>query len=566
MINLYKLSAALLLAASAATSYAADGTLTIKVSNPSEIEVSIKKGYSSEPEIIAPQGDRYVVEFEHYWDIFITPREGYKVANITGVTASGDKIDKPNAGWTFNSDDFSYSIYSSSYSNNLSGYSYDVVTEAYVAPQWTVSVDINNPAALSGGVFKAGKETVAATTGVNSLVINPDQGKTFEANMTYSVKEATLTFNGNVVEPDITYDGRFTYKFDLEENSVIKIDAVMETPVCYIVCPDPAHVKAFYPDGETPLTLSEGRTELTYTVGSTLRLMPDAGYRLKCSDNLTYDSYTKTYSVYFTGGQGGQEYAVEAEVYTEPTANITVNLADAGIVSYIGFTPGYNPHRSFEVGDNVYSYNTEDVNMMEIDYSATSEDEVIAACNGKVLEIGHDRYGALCSEISLEAGNYWIAVRKRLSGDYNGAVTFTGNEEHTLFTLEFNPGGVIEQASDALTASLLSGGTAIADLPMTFDKGMAYITVDTEPLSKGEYTVSVPAGMLKVNGAVLGAQTAVFTYDKNDAISEIETAPTASKAIYGIDGRIISDKATPEAIESLRPGLYIIGGKKVIIR
>lgn len=532
----------------------------------------MQKGYGGEIVDIPAEGKVFTVEYENYWDIFIAPADGYRVSSITGVDGKGLAIEKENAGWTYDSKTFTYTIYSSNYGTNLNGYQFKVQTETYVAPKWDINVNINNVEALSGGQFSVGIQTVKAVNGDNKVSINPDQGKGFEATLTPSVQTATLTLNGTTVVPDTTYDGRLRYRFDLEGNSNIVLNATMENPVCYIECDDPAHMTAYYPDAETVYPLKAGRQELTYTVGSTLAVYPAEGYKLVCSDNMSYDQSTKSYSVRFTGGQSGQTYKIESQVYVAPIAHITLNLTDADLVTYVGFTPGYNPHRSFEKGDNYYEYNLEDVNMMEVDYNAETEDEIIAACNDTVLAIGKDFYGDLCSEIALTTpGEYWIAVRPRLTGDWSGEATWlecdtTIGDFKANYIVSFNPGGVLENANAEANVELLGTAGKVADVNARMHHGDLLLYVDKEDLKAGVYTVSIPAGMWRVNGASLSAATRSFEVEDVSVGSIGIDANTADMPVYSIDGRIVAPAANEEAIRALAPGLYIIGGKKMIIK
>lgn len=565
MTRILKSILALFALAAPLAAQAADGTFTIAVDDPARVTVTMQHGYGGDIETFTPVGNVFTVDYGTYWDVFITPKEGFRVKSITGKKSSGAAIDSENAGWKFNVDNDSYSIYGSSF-NVLNGNQYTVETEVYTAPSWNITVDINDIKALSGGTFKAGNSTITAVAGENKFTINPDKGKACNMILTPSVLTAQLTLNGNVVVPDTSYTGALQYKFDLTDNAVVKLNATMENPVCYIVADDPAHIVATYPNSETPLTLKKGRNELTYTVGSTLTLAAAEGYKLNCSDNLTYNSSSKTYSVYFSGGQSGQEYIVNSEVYVAPMAYVTLNLVDSTLVTYANFTPGYNPVRTFFVGDNKYEYNTDDVNHMEIDYKGDSENEIIAACNDTLLEISKSFYGDLCSQIDLKAGEYYIAVRARLSGDFTGTYSLESDEKHELWTLSFNPGGILEIADATATVDLLSDGKKVATAQTEIKKGIAYMAfsgIDTLP--NGTYTVSVPAGMFRVNGALAPAASKAFEVHNEDSVESI-FAPDARHDVFAIDGRIVCRDADASLIRSLAPGIYIVAGKKLIIK
>ena len=574
MSKIYKFLLTLAVVCAGLNAEAADGKFTIECNNPDQITVTMKKGYSGSTETIVPEGNVFTLEFENYWDIYITPKDGFHVTSLTGVDGTGANIEKDNAGWKYDNINFSYSIYSSKYGTFLDGYKFKVESDVYVAPQWNISVNVNHPEAFAQGTFKVGKETVTAVQGENKITINPDQGKLFSAILTPSVNAVTLTQNGSVVTPEETYDGRFKYEFDLVENANIVLNATMENPVCYVDCKNAGKIIAYYPDTETSYVLNEGHNELTYTVGSKLRVYAAEGYRLICSDNMSYDSSTKSYVVSFTGGQSGQTYTIEAEEYIEPIAHIILNLTDPTLVTYVGFSPGYNPVRSFKEGDNEYKYNTDEINMMEIDYKAETETDVISACNDQVLTVTKDFYGDFISEIPLkEAGEYWIAVRQRLTGDWAGTATWTRTSNEYEggridFTLDFNPGGVLEIADETQHIELLKGTEKVCELGVLMHHGQLWLSYGDAALTAGKYTVKVPAGMWKVNGALLGEQTFDFDYDGGaSGMKDVFSNNLDTKSpVYAIDGRLVAPVATPEVVKSLGRGLYIIGGKKIIVK
>lgn len=573
MTNLYKFLFVLTALFTAMSAQAADGRFTIEANHPDQISVTMIKGYGGDTVTFTPQGKVFTVEYDNWWDITITPKKGFHVTSITGVDSKGKPVEKENAGWRYNQENFTYTIYSSTSGTILNGYQFKVDSDVYVAPQWNISVDINHPEALSQGTFKVGIETVTAVKGDNRVTINPDQGKFFDAILTPSVETATLTLNGSTITPDTTSDGRLKYKFDLVENAKVVLNATMENPVCWLDCNGVDHIIASYPDTDTSYTLKEGRQELQYTVGSTLRVYAAEGYRLVYSDNMSYDSYTKSYTVTFTGGQSGQTYTIKAEEYVEPVARVVLNLTDPSLVTYVAFSPGYNPHRTFEAGDNLYTYNLEEINSMEIDYKAEKEDDVISACNDQVLTITKDTYGDFISEIALTTpGEYWIAVRERLTGDWAGTPSWaqtdtTLNDAKVNFTLGFNPGGVIEPADASKRIELMRGAEKVCDIGAVMHHGELWMSYGDTELTSGDYTVKVPAGMWKVNGALLGELTYGFKVERpDDGIEDIFDGHNATSHVYSIDGRLAAPAATPEALRSLEPGIYIVAGKKILVK
>ena len=74
--------------------------------------------------------------------------------------------------------------------------------------------------------------------------------------------------------------------------------------------------------------------------------------------------------------------------------------------------------------------------------------------------------------------------------------------------------------------------------------------------------------MWKVNGALLGEQTFDFDYDGGaSGMKDVFSNNLDTKSpVYAIDGRLVAPVATPEVVKSLGRGLYIIGGKKIIVK
>lgn len=563
MLKIYRFIQALTLTAvGTLTASAADGSFVIEPDNASHIIVQ-----TGNPKTDVPAVDgKFNVSYTNWVDVIITPADGFIIESIVGYNHSGTPVNQENGGWKYNSSDYSYSIYSTS-SNPHNGFRYVVTTRPYIRPSWNISVTINNVKALAGGIFKAGKETITAENGENKFTINPDNGKAFSMDLTRSVKSATLTFNGNVQVPDTSYDGHLQYKFDLTDNSTITLEATLENPVCHIDVNDPSKVLAYYPDADTRYDFKAGRNDFTYEVGKTLTLYAAEGYKLECSDNFEYNSSTKAYSIYFRGGESGVVYTVNTVEYTAPIANINLNVDDPALLTCVFFRPGFNIVRQFNAGDNLYSHNTEDISSMEIDYSVENSEEIIAACNDRILEITTDIYGDLISEINdLKAGDYFIAVRRRLAGDYAGQTTITSDSTHAVWTLSFNPGGVLEIADENASIDMIKDNMTIASAQVVMKNGTASLTFPVRNLVPGDYTVSVPAGMFRVNGASLPRQTSEFTIEQNnDGVNSVFIDGTLVD-VYSIDGRIVIRQADADALRHLAPGLYIAGGRKFIVK
>ncbi|MDE6811912.1 MAG: hypothetical protein K2J15_06120, partial [Muribaculaceae bacterium] len=80
----------------------------------------------------------------------------------------------------------------------------------------------------------------------------------------------------------------------------------------------------------------------------------------------------------------------------------------------------------------------------------------------------------------------------------------------------------------------------------------------------GTYVFSIPGSDVIVDGYNYPVN---FTYTINSGMSAVNI-PAANQAadIYAIDGRIVARNASIDVIKTLNPGLYIINGKKVLVR
>ena len=50
-----------------------------------------------------------------------------------------------------------------------------------------------------------------------------------------------------------------------------------------------------------------------------------------------------------------------------------------------------------------------------------------------------------------------------------------------------------------------------------------------------------------------------------DGISSV-TADTSNTAVYSLQGVRVADNASQETLRTLPPGIYIVGGKKIVVR
>lgn len=89
--------------------------------------------------------------------------------------------------------------------------------------------------------------------------------------------------------------------------------------------------------------------------------------------------------------------------------------------------------------------------------------------------------------------------------------------------------------------------------------------IEPKITEQGVYTLSVPAGMFIFGDDLSAALTAVYTVGISSVSSVmVETADTYN--VYTISGVCVLSTADAADLSTLRPGLYIINGKKVLVK
>lgn len=128
---------------------------------------------------------------------------------------------------------------------------------------------------------------------------------------------------------------------------------------------------------------------------------------------------------------------------------------------------------------------------------------------------------------------------------------------------------------EAKNVTLKKGTYATVNLgTIEFTADVALTTVDEHPAieitpyapfaQKGTYVFNVPGANLNVDGV---NYTINISYDVDTESTIVETVATPESVnVYAVDGRVVVRNASVNTLKSLNPGLYIINGKKVLIR
>lgn len=542
--------------AAAGFSVSAANTFIIDVDDASRIKYQSGQTSASYVEYPLQNGENTITQTGSE-DFVLTPRQGYLIESITAYEADGS-VRTPH-GWSYSSTDDSYKIYF--LGSNTPAARYVVKTKVDDSPVYTLTINIDNPQAVKGGSYRVGNQTIVPQTGSQTIEYNPGKGLEFYLQLRPSVTEATFTRNGSAIDPaGVMSDGTRTYKFNMGQTESISITTTMETPEYFLNIDDPSHVEVYCPSNTLLTDLTAGENRLLYNYGDRLVVKAKEGYRVQDIVNMSYSSYSEEYSYTFSDGDSGMRFNIVTEEFTPPTADITINLDNLGIVNYIAL--GSNEF-DFVLGDNDYTFRIDKTPTATIYYKSSYDDRAIATLNGEPLEIIPSMWSAYYSEIPAKEGeSYRVVVRELLEGDYTGSVEVDGDSYD--WTLSFAPAGIITVANPDAKATISSAArSSIAHAALTAGENDVKFSFADE-LPDGEYTLSVPAGMFTINGAASPAVTHNFTLI-NTGIADINATQEAVD-VYSIDGRVILRGADKEAISTLDKGVYIINGKKIIVK
>ena len=122
----------------------------------------------------------------------------------------------------------------------------------------------------------------------------------------------------------------------------------------------------------------------------------------------------------------------------------------------------------------------------------------------------------------------------------------------------------VELAEDATITLKNAAGT---DMPIETSVKDNVLTVKANPeiTEAGEYTLAIAAGSLLIDGLAYDKAIYLDYSIKSNAIDAVFAGET-SLDIYGIDGTVVVRKATRDDLRTLSKGIYVIGGKKVIVK
>lgn len=522
----------------------------IDIDDASHVKYETGAYYGAYQEVALQNGENVITQTSSE-DFVLTPRPGFLIESITAYEADGS-IRDPH-GWTYHSNDDSYSIY---FISTTPAAKYVVKTKVDDSPVYSLTITFDNAGCAKGNKFKIGNTEYPVQAGTQTVTYNPNKGKQFYMQLRPSVISATFTRNGVAREPEGTMaDGTRTYKFNLEETENISVTTVMETPEFFLTIDDPSHVKVYFPDNSTQLTnLVAGENRLLYNDGDGLRIEAVNGYKVKEIVNMNYNSLSEYYFYYFKDGNSGMRFNVITEEFTPPTATVTLNLDNLGIVNHLGLESNT---WDFVNGDNNYTFRTDKVPALSVNYKIAYYNKIIASCNGEELPVLNSMWDSQYSEVTTTEGEHYRIVVRELMDEYTGTAT-ASTDDNKVWNVNFTNAGIIRAAGAEGARIVSTARTEYRPISTEIDENDVKYTFE-DGIPAGDYTLEIPAGAYTINGAPSPAVSHAFTMQVV-GIDGIAADNNNAPLIYTIDGRRIS------SADDLEPGLYIINGKKTIIK
>ena len=97
-----------------------------------------------------------------------------------------------------------------------------------------------------------------------------------------------------------------------------------------------------------------------------------------------------------------------------------------------------------------------------------------------------------------------------------------------------------------------------------------FMNADEEPIdaitADGDWTLTIQSGAFSYDGDSNDLITAVYHVDHTVGVAEIEGAEDGTVTVVSIDGKVLLRNAPADAVNGLENGLYIVNGKKVLVK
>jgi hypothetical protein len=508
---------------------AADGQFTLTIDDPTKVRCTLSGLYRDMiPLVTAGQATtiKYITSSESTMTV-----QSATSSNIYKVTQNGQTLTA------------SYG----SYYINLANGDDIVVSVNYPDEKVKVTFEYTDPKA----------EGCVTGVTVNDEAVS-DYANGFEAQLGATIY---LSLNNNdyniqdiyVNDSRQSYYGYSYFSFQLTDASVIKFDATKyEAFKATINIDDPDRVKVTRPSGYSTetLTLTAGDNLLDFTSGknNTLTFTPNSGYQI----NSISDGTTE----YFTGSSKTATVTIsEGQTLTVTSGEITY---DSKAVLYIDDITIANSYAYCRTPDNEYADTKSGYNLVKFNASAngfaygfygnTVGANYYGTVNGEALTPTSKSDTSLYFDIKYQDGDVYKIF---FAGEPNKyAVTFDVDDATAD---KFSVTRDIIDAVANYTAGFSSYQGTQIDITTTLEDAVVTVNdVALEP-SEGVYTFTV------------NADSVVKLADKNSSVSIIASDDDAI-TVYNLQGIRVLNNANAAQIKALPKGLYIVNGKKQIVK
>lgn len=155
-----------------------------------------------------------------------------------------------------------------------------------------------------------------------------------------------------------------------------------------------------------------------------------------------------------------------------------------------------------------------------------------------------------------------------LTPEYENGYEFIGSI--SSFEVYFDKASTLEldENYDQPVVTTAEGNDVITEVSLTplEDRAGLKVTLTPPVELNGGYVITIPAGIMHLDKSLNPEY--VLNYSISGGISGVDAnvAEATAVTVYGVDGTIVLRDAAPEAVKALPAGLYIVNGKKVVIR
>lgn len=396
-------------------------------------------------------------------------------------------------------------------------------------------------------VFAEGSEGCVTEVSVDDVAVEnyTDENFTVKAGKRIKVTGDIQNWNfDSFIVNGVTQYFYGTYEQTVTEETTINIAAhKYSTLTVGITVDDPSHIKAFrgYSYNNDRISLNPGRNEIEFPeTNTTLSIEAESGcYIVSITDGT--NEYKDAYSITVTDGMeltvttGAINRDKEAVLYIDDRSAATqyFNFARADRSS-IDIATGYNIIKFYD-GDNNFG----------LSWYGASYANVLQ--NGETVNPLYEN--STTYELTLNQGDVIKVYLADNPKECNVGFTVEGEGSHVAVRRD-----ILENVPEWANGFTVLNGTQLDIVPA--EGHLISVKADGNPVTAnadGSHTVIVNDHTnLTVN------------VDNYDSVDLIEAGDNQPCTIYNLQGIAVKRNVTPDAIDSLPEGIYIINGKKVL--